>query len=102
MGDTRRFAERLNLIEMAPRDDLTSTGYALASPGEEYLVLQPDGDPFTVNLESGTYAVEWFDIDRRESVADQESAVETSSGTSFSPPPQGSGPTVLYLKRIRG
>ena len=29
MGDTRRFAERMNLIEMVPRDDLSSTGYAL-------------------------------------------------------------------------
>jgi hypothetical protein len=55
-----------------------------------------------VILEPGTYSVEWFDIDRRESVSDQERAVETSAGTSFSLPPEGSGPAVLYLKRIRG
>lgn len=41
MGDRPRFAARMNLIEMEPRDDLSSTGYALANPGEKYLVLQP-------------------------------------------------------------
>jgi hypothetical protein len=39
MGDTLRFATRMNLLAMEPRGDLSSTGYALASPGEEYLVL---------------------------------------------------------------
>jgi len=50
MGDTRRFADRMNLIAMQPRGDLSSTGYALANPGQEYLVLQPGeaADPFTV------------------------------------------------------
>lgn len=58
MGDTLRFAERMNLIAMEPRDDLSSTRYTLASPGEEYLVLQPNekGGPFTVMLEPGTYS----------------------------------------------
>ena len=41
MGDTRRYAERIGLINMAPWSELSSTGYALAKPGEEYLVLQP-------------------------------------------------------------
>jgi hypothetical protein len=43
MGDTRRFAERMNLIEMEPRADLTSTSYALANAGAEHLVLEPTG-----------------------------------------------------------
>jgi hypothetical protein len=30
MGDTLRFAARMNLIEMEPRGDLSSTGYARA------------------------------------------------------------------------
>ena len=34
MGDTLRFAERMNLVEMEPRGDLSSTGYALANPGK--------------------------------------------------------------------
>ena len=44
MGDTRRYAERIGLIDMQPRRDTASTGYALANPGSEYLVLEPDGD----------------------------------------------------------
>ena len=32
MGDTLRFAGRMNLVEMEPRGDLSSTGYALANP----------------------------------------------------------------------
>ena len=66
MGDTRRYAERMGLIDMEPRGDLSSTGYALANPGVEYLVLQPSRPAaFTVTLEPGTYAVEWFDVDER-------------------------------------
>jgi hypothetical protein len=68
MGDTVRFAERMRLVEMEPRGDLTSTGYALANEGEEYLVLQPNeaAEPFTVTPEAGTYRVEWFGVDSRE------------------------------------
>jgi len=40
MGDTRRIAARVDLAKMEPRGDLSSTGYALVSPGHEYLVLQ--------------------------------------------------------------
>ena len=70
LGDTRRFTERMNLIDMQPRADLSSTGYALANPSEEYLVLKPaeTGGPFTVMLEPGTYLAEWFTIEGRETV----------------------------------
>jgi len=62
MGDTLRYAERMQLIEMTPRGDLTSTGYALADPGQEYLVLQPDepAKPFAVTLSAGSYRGEWY------------------------------------------
>jgi len=68
MGDTLRFAQRMKLIEMEPRGDLSSTGYALANAGEEYLVLQPNeaADPFTVTLGAGTYTVEWFSVNSRQ------------------------------------
>jgi len=45
MGDTLRYAQKMNLIEMEPRGDLSSTDFALANPGEEYLVLQPIHSP---------------------------------------------------------
>jgi hypothetical protein len=101
MGDTLRFAERMNLIGMEPRDDLSSTGYVLANPGQEYLVLEPDGTAgsFTVQLESGTYATEWFGIEDRQTVPGDAVTVERAGTTGFSRPSELSGPTVLYLKR---
>ena len=101
MGDTLRFAERMNLIEMEPRDDLSSTGYALANPGREYLVLEPSGTagPFTVQLEPGTYAAEWFSVEGRKTVPGDAITIERSTATSFSPPSELSGPMVLYLKQ---
>ena len=51
-GRHPRFAERMNLIEMEPRGDLSSTGYALANPGQEYLVLQPS-DGRAVHRDAG-------------------------------------------------
>jgi Family of unknown function (DUF6298) len=102
MGDTLRFAERMNLIRMQPRDDLSSTGYALASPGEEYLVLQPSGvaGRFTVQLEPGTYAAEWFGIDGRQPIPGAATTVDRSMTIAFSAPAEASGPTVLYLRRV--
>jgi hypothetical protein len=100
MGDTRRFAERMNLIDMEPRGDLSSTGYALANPGQEYLVLQTaDTGPFTVTLEPGTYSAEWFTIGRRETVRGEPVPVQSPGAVTFDPPGETSGPNVLYLKR---
>jgi hypothetical protein len=100
MGDTVRWAERMGLIEMEPRHDLSSTGYVLANPGVEYLVLQPEpAAAFMVTLEPGTYAVEWFDVDERGTVeADVVTAGEAGL-TRFQPPFTG-GPSVAYLKAI--
>jgi hypothetical protein len=103
MGDTRRFADRMHLIDMEPRDDLSSTGYALANPGQEYLVLQPNGadGSFTLTLEAGTYTAEWFGVEDRRTVPGDATTVERSTTTSFSRPPGLSGPAVLYLRSPR-
>jgi hypothetical protein len=100
MGDTLRFAARMNLIEMEPRGDLSSTGYALASPGEEYLVLDAsdDRDLFTMKLEPGTYTAGWFSIDGRETIEGQQTTVASPKSTTFSASSEASGPTVLYLR----
>lgn len=97
MGDTLRFASRIRLIAMVPRSDLSSTSYALADPGNEYLVLQPNEAPFTVTLESCTYTFEWFSINSRQTVSDGEVFVERAGSITFTPPM--TGPFVLYLKR---
>jgi hypothetical protein len=63
MGVTLRYARRINLIRMAPRGDLCSTGYCLVWPGREYLVYQPARGGFTVDLRPAAaglrFAVEW-------------------------------------------
>jgi hypothetical protein len=102
MGDTLRYAQRLNLIEMEPRGDLSSTGYVLANPGKEYLVLQPSdtSNPFTVTLEPGTYTVEWYAVNSRETKEAGEVEATSDGRTNFTPPFAQSGPAVLYLKQI--
>jgi hypothetical protein len=87
---------------MEPRDDVSSTGYALASPGEEYLVLQPiaGGGPFTVRPEPGTYSAEWFGIDKRETVEGGETAIDSATGIALSAPASISGPVTLYLRKV--
>lgn len=62
MGHTRRYADRMNLAAMTPRDDVASTQYCLANPGKEYLIYLPDGGAVTVDLSQGKgiFAVEWF------------------------------------------
>jgi hypothetical protein len=102
MGDTLRFAERLNLIAMEPRGDLSSTGYAMANPGEEYLVLQPDetAGPFTVTLEPYTYSVRWHSVRSRETKGAGKVTVEDHKSTSFTAPFAEAGPAALHLRRI--
>ena len=100
MGDTRRYAERIRLVDMRPSRDVASTGYALVDPGSEYLVLEPHGDgrAFTVDLRAGSYAVEWFDVATRETAAGDPRTVDAAITAEFSSP-FGSGPAVLYLSR---
>jgi hypothetical protein len=102
MGDTRRFAERMNLIELQPRGELSSTGYALANPGQEYLVLQPaaTADPFTVRLAAGTYTAEWFGVDSRLAMGAGEVTVEHDEKVGFTAPLAATEPAVLYLRRL--
>lgn len=102
MGDTLSYAQKMNLLEMEPRGDLSSTGFVLANPGEEYLILQPgeSADPFTVLLEAGTYVVEWFSVNSREIKSISAITVKNEGNNSFLPPFEEKGPTVLYIKKI--
>jgi len=102
MGDTRRYADRMTLANAVPRGDLTSTGFALANPGTEYLVLQPadSAAPFTVTLTAGTYDVEWFSVNDRQTARADATTAERDGGVSFRPPFAAPGPCALYLKRV--
>lgn len=99
MGDTRRFADRMQLIDMEPRADLSSTEYALASPGKEYLILQPEAaEPsLSATLETGTYEVEWFNITERKTTKADELVVEEAGKITFASP-FDSSTSVLYLR----
>jgi len=102
MGDTARFAERMDLLRMEPRTDVSSTGYALANAGTEYLVLEPTGGgTFTVRLEPGTYSVEWFAVEGRQSGAADRVSVDRPGDVELEPPPAIDGPAVVYLKAAR-
>jgi hypothetical protein len=102
MGDTLRFAQRMKLIQMEPRGDLSSTGYALANPGEEYLILQPSepAEAFEVELATGTYTVQWYSVNSRETKDAGKVTAESPTPVSFSVPFETAGPAVLYLKQV--
>jgi hypothetical protein len=77
----------MTLIQMQPRGDLSSTGYALASPGHEYLVLQPGEDAsFTIALAAGSYLVEWFSVNSRETRRGDTMTVQRNERVSFTAP----------------
>jgi hypothetical protein len=93
MGQTRTYADRMVLASMTPRGDLTSTGYALANAGAEYLVYQSGSGGFSVTLDAGTYTVEWFDP----SSGSTSTAANVDGGGSLGFTPPFGGPAVLYL-----
>lgn len=101
MGETRAFAARIDLAHMVPRGDLTSTGYALADAGHEYLVLQPAPSiPFQVTLEAGTYAVAWQGVTGGQPVgADQVTAEESGTTITFTVPRELGGAALLHLRK---
>lgn len=101
LGDALRYAQKMTLIAMTPQNDLSSTGYMLANPGQEYLVLQPSQttEPFTVTLAPGTYAAEWFSINSRETVMADDVTVECTAAIRIIAPFEAASPAVLYLRK---
>jgi hypothetical protein len=100
MGDTRRYADRLSLVDTEPRADTSSTGYALVDPGREVLTLEPTGaEPFTVDLTPGRWQVEWYDVNRR--VASDATAIDVTEPGPVRFAAPFDGPAVLYLRSSR-
>ena len=97
LGYTRRFAEQMDLSKATPSERIASSGYCLATAGEEYLVYLPEGGSVTVDLSavSGQMMVEWFDPSRAQT--HPAGPVAGGSTTSFQAPFVGDA--VLYLKR---
>jgi hypothetical protein len=101
MGDTRRYADRVDLIAMSPDVTASSTGYALANPGVEYLVLETDGRPFTVALPPGAYEVDWFGVTSRTEAGGDLLTVDDPEPAELTGPflPE---PSVAHLRRRPG
>lgn len=95
MGQTRRYAERISLVEMTPSETVASTGYCLVNPGKEYLVYLPAGGTVTVDLSAtqDELTVEWFDPIKDRTVAG--GTVRGGDRHEFRAPFQGM--SVLYL-----
>jgi len=98
MGQTLTYARKMDLIHMTPRGDLTSTGYALAKLGSEYLVYQPAGGAFSLDLSDapGRFAAEWLNPASGAVTAGSDLA---GGGTATVTAPF-SGPAVLCLRRV--
>jgi hypothetical protein len=96
MGITNRYARKMDLAAVRPRGDLASTGYALASPGSEYLVYAPDGGSLAVDLSGarGTFGGEWIEVSS--GVTHPVTGVRGGGSRSLTPPVAGS--IALYLR----
>jgi len=99
MGYALRYANRMNLAAMAPRNDLASTKYCLANPGSEYLVYLPSGGRVTVDLSaaSGPLSVEWFNP--RTGKARKGGGTRGGATRTFSAPFRGEA--VLYIAVLK-
>lgn len=100
MGDTLRYASKMNLATMPPRNDLASTAYCLANAASELLVYQPLGGAFTVNLSgvSGDLTVEW--LNPVTSAVTAGGVIAGGATRTLTPP--FTGPAVVYLKATSG
>ena len=99
LGHTRRYAERMNLASMQPRNDLASTQYCLANPGAEYLVYKPASDEssITVTLKSGRYKYEWFNPNQGKIVS--KGTIRADSGEQTLKAPL-KGDAVVYITHL--
>jgi hypothetical protein len=97
MGQTRRYARRIDLSHARPRGDLVSSRFSLARPGREYLVLQPDGGRLWVDLgrSAATWSGEWLDPASGRVVRFRS---RRAAGRSWFTPPWD-GAAVLLLRR---
>lgn len=98
MGQTRVWAQRINLANMVPHSELSSTRYCLADEGNEYLVYFPESVEGKIDLRNakGEYSVEWFIPLMNRTV---KVPVMLSGGDYLEVEPPTSLDAVLYLKR---
>jgi len=99
LGHTRTYAEKIDLINMVPSNDMSSTGYCLAAVPTEYLVYQPvSNGNFTIKVIQGIYKYEWFSVEQEKVVETGEFDFRNIKVTRQTFRPPVSGDIVLYLK----
>jgi hypothetical protein len=98
VGKTVEYANKVDLVNVRPRDDFSSTRFCLAKPPYEYIVYQPGRSSFTVSglRPGGLYYHEWYDPGQHEVVKEGQS-VASSSAKMFAPANKN---MVLYLKYL--
>lgn len=100
MGYTKLYADKMNLIAMEPKNELSSTGYCLANDGQEYLIYFPFGGTATINLRGNnvSYQVEWFIPNLNRTL----NGTKPLAGGDYITltAPYEAGDAVLYLKAI--
>lgn len=63
MGYIKKYADKMDLKNMLPHDELSTARYCLANPGKEYLFYLPTGGKATIDLShdsTALYEAEWF------------------------------------------
>ena len=99
MGYALRLAQGLDLNKCEPRNDLSTTGYCLAKPGQQYLIYQPDAKAkLDVQLRENQYIAEWFDPSTGMEVSTQRITAEKQP-TVFSNPLDGDAILYIYLSQ---
>jgi hypothetical protein len=98
MGDTLRFAQKMDLNMMTPQPERSSSKYCLASP-DEMLVYLPDGGPVTLNLRGmrGEFTAEWFFPQLGTTFAGAHTFAGDEYASTVAP---FTGDAVLYLKKM--
>jgi hypothetical protein len=99
LGQTRRYARRMDLRTARPLPSLCSTRYCLATPGRAYLAYQPGSGAFSVDLRAarGDLAVEWLNpVSGRTTPG---GTVDGGAVRTLTPP--FGGAAVLYLRTLR-
>lgn len=97
MGYTLTFANRMNITDTVPRNDLASTKYCLANAGFKYFIYLPKGGTVWVELTDaiGQFAVEWFNPSNGEAMSGGE--IAGGARREFTAP--FNGDAVLYIAR---
>lgn len=82
---------------MIPSAYMTSTGYCLSKPNDEFLIYQPEIAPFTIKLMSaaGMFDAEWYDPGTRRIIRGE--PVKGGEHAYLAAPFRGDA--VLYLKK---